>query len=469
MIRINDPVTAGIDQALRALARGGGDLPNQANRLGRILFSPPRILVVGRLKAGKSTLVNALLQERVAATGALETTKAVTVFRHGAPTRAEVFGVDGSFNRGDLTDGILTGLNRPVGDVDHVDMYLPNAAVKSMTLIDTPGISTLTVETRKATERLLIDGFKQTRDAAVDADAAVFLFDSMPRDDEREFVGKLGFTPLNTVGVLSRADGFGEGAFGRRDSLDHARRYCGVLRGRLQSLVGDVFPVSGLMAETSATGLVTEPLARIVASLADLPHEDLVEELEAENPTRISAADRDLALDLLGEYGVVQGAKIAANGAHALTGWLEERSGIAGLRRVLSGGLLRFAALGRAARLLHQLELLGYNHPQSRHVRHVLEILLRQPVMEPVLLFTAYRGLTRTSPNSPLMPMLYDAMVGDTPATRLGLPAAADGYQVRESARRMHARLQEMALVGLSAAEEDSRVRLIAMVTPLLS
>ena len=83
MIRINDPVTAGIDQALRALARGGGDLPNQANRLGRILFSPPRILVVGRLKAGKSTLVNALLQERVAATGALETTKAVTVFRHG--------------------------------------------------------------------------------------------------------------------------------------------------------------------------------------------------------------------------------------------------------------------------------------------------------------------------------------------------------------------------------------------------
>ena len=216
MIRINDPVTAGIDQALRALARGGGDLPNQANRLGRILFSPPRILVVGRLKAGKSTLVNALLQERVAATGALETTKAVTVFRHGAPTRAEVFGVDGSFNRGDLTDGILTGLNRPVGDVDHVDMYLPNAAVKSMTLIDTPGISTLTVETRKATERLLIDGFKQTRDAAVDADAAVFLFDSMPRDDEREFVGKLGFTPLNTVGVLSRADGFGEGAFGRR-------------------------------------------------------------------------------------------------------------------------------------------------------------------------------------------------------------------------------------------------------------
>ena len=70
-----DPVTREIDRALHALASGGGDLPDHANRLGGILFSPPRVLVVGRLKAGKSTLVNALIGENVAATGALETTK----------------------------------------------------------------------------------------------------------------------------------------------------------------------------------------------------------------------------------------------------------------------------------------------------------------------------------------------------------------------------------------------------------
>ena len=271
-----DPVTREIDRALHALASGGGDLPDHANRLGGILFSPPRVLVVGRLKAGKSTLVNALIGENVAATGALETTNAVTVFRHGAPSRAEVVGNDGRRSRGVLDDGVLVDVGRPVPEVAYVDRFLPSAAVERMTIIDTPGIATLTVENRDATERALIDGYAQTREASVDADAAVFLFDSSPRIDEREFVGKLGFTPLNTVGVLARADSFGEGAFGRRDPLDHAERYCGVLRGRLGSLMGAVVPVSGLMAESAATGQVTEPVARAVAELGRLAPDDLV-------------------------------------------------------------------------------------------------------------------------------------------------------------------------------------------------
>ena len=464
-----DPVTREIDRALHALASGGGDLPDHANRLGGILFSPPRVLVVGRLKAGKSTLVNALIGENVAATGALETTNAVTVFRHGAPSRAEVVGNDGRRSRGVLDDGVLVDVGRPVPEVAYVDRFLPSAAVERMTIIDTPGIATLTVENRDATERALIDGYAQTREASVDADAAVFLFDSSPRIDEREFVGKLGFTPLNTVGVLARADSFGEGAFGRRDPLDHAERYCGVLRGRLGSLMGAVLPVSGLMAESAATGQVTEPVARAVAELGRLAPDDLVEELESASPALIDVQLRDRALDLLGEYGVVRGAGIAGQGAVALNEWLEERSGIARLRRVLEGGLLRYAALGRAARLLQQLEQLGYSHQLSAHVRHIHGVLANQPAMVPVMLFTAYRGLAATSPNSPLMPMLYDALSGGNDAERLGLPAAADPAQVSRRAREMYDELQRMTLLGRSAAEEDSRVRLIAMVSALLS
>lgn len=464
-----DPVTHEIDQALHALASGGGDLPDHANRLGRILFSPPRVLIVGRLKAGKSTLVNALIGENVAATGTLETTNAVTVFRYGAPSRAEVVGNDGVRSRGILDDGVLVDVCRPVPEVAFVERFLPSAAVERMTIIDTPGIATLTVENRDATERALIDGYAQTRDASVDADAAVFLFDSSPRMDEREFIGKLGFTPLNTIGVLARADSFGEGAFGRRDPIEHAERYCGVLRGRLGSLMGEVVPVSGLMAESAATGRVTEPVARAVAQLGRLDAEDLVEELEAEAPQRIDAGLRDRALDLLGEYGVVRGAGVAAQGAVALNEWLEDRSGVARLRRVLEGGLLRYAALGRAARLLHQLELLGYSHELSAHVRHIHGVLVNQPAMAPVMLFTAYRGLAATSPDSVLMPLLYDALTGSNPAEKVGLPAAADPSQVRQRAREMYDELQRMGLLGRSAAEEDSRVRLITMVSTLLS
>ena len=91
------------------------------------------------------------------------------------------------------------------------------------------------------------------------------------------------------------------------------------------------------------------------------------------------------------------------------------------------------------------------------------------PAMVPVMLFTAYRGLAATSPDSVLMPLLYDALTGGNQAERLGLPAAADPAQVRQRAREMYDELQRMALMGRSAAEEDSRVRLIAMVTALLS
>ena len=102
----------------------------------------------------------------------------------------------------------------------------------------------------------------------------------------------------------------------------------------------------------------------------------------------------------------------------ALNEWLEDRSGVARLRRVLEGGLLRYAALGRAARLLHQLELLGYSHELSAHVRHIHGVLVNQPAMAPVMLFTAYRGLAATSPDSVLMPLLYDALTGSNPPPR---------------------------------------------------
>ena len=74
----NDPVHAALDRGLRQLAGLGGDLVEHANSIGAILWSPPRVVIVGRLKAGKSTLVNALIGAPVAETAALEATNVVT-------------------------------------------------------------------------------------------------------------------------------------------------------------------------------------------------------------------------------------------------------------------------------------------------------------------------------------------------------------------------------------------------------
>ena len=145
---------------------------------------------------------------------------------------------------------------------------MPSASLRQLTLIDTPGLSTLTTENDSATRRAVIDGFEQTRTASIDADAAVFLFDAAPRTDEIEFLSQLPFTPLNMLGVLSRADSFGEGALGRRDPIPYAADHARVLAKQLSETVSDVVAISGLMAQTSHTGMLTEDLAAALARLA---------------------------------------------------------------------------------------------------------------------------------------------------------------------------------------------------------
>src|SRR5690606_41928672 len=52
-------------------------------RIGARLNEPIRVALAGTLKAGKSTLVNALVGESIAPTDATEATRIVTWFRHG--------------------------------------------------------------------------------------------------------------------------------------------------------------------------------------------------------------------------------------------------------------------------------------------------------------------------------------------------------------------------------------------------
>ena len=56
---------------------------NELERIGQRLNQPIRIALAGTLKAGKSTLVNALVGEDIAPTDATEATRIVTWFRNG--------------------------------------------------------------------------------------------------------------------------------------------------------------------------------------------------------------------------------------------------------------------------------------------------------------------------------------------------------------------------------------------------
>src|SRR3954447_5334384 len=61
----------------------------------RRLSAPLQVAVAGRIKSGKSTLVNALIGRRVAPTDVGECTRLVTRFQYGTVDRIEVVFTDG--------------------------------------------------------------------------------------------------------------------------------------------------------------------------------------------------------------------------------------------------------------------------------------------------------------------------------------------------------------------------------------
>lgn len=453
-------------QATDALAQGGPELAEHAAELRKMVSRPPRVAVVGRLKSGKSTLVNALTQHVIAATGSLECTMAVSMYLDGAPARAEVLTTDGQTHRVPLGDGPLTDLGVPLDQVDHIEQFLPNAQLRRLSLIDTPGTATLTVENEARTRRVLVDGQQDTKRASSWADSLVFLSDSAPREDERLFMSQLGMTPLTSIGVLSRADSFGEGAFGHRDPLDYAQEHAVTIGNQLRNSVSQVLPLSGFMAESALVGRVTGEVARVLAQLAPLDREQLIDVIELPDPTAVvpgfTAAMRDLLLDSVGEYGIMAGRDVAArSGAVGLMEWMVERSGINRLTQVLTGEISYFAVLQRAVRMLDVLDELAGSNVGKEHVRWVQSVTLSQPGMHFVLLYRSYRNTYSSTPDSALLSPIRSAIAARTAAEVVDLPPTAPVDQVRAELQRRLGEMQNMAMGLLSAAEDEARERLV--------
>ena len=59
------------------------------------LQEPMRVAIVGKIKAGKSTFMNALLEEKVVATGSVETTFNINWLRYGMQRELRVHYKDG--------------------------------------------------------------------------------------------------------------------------------------------------------------------------------------------------------------------------------------------------------------------------------------------------------------------------------------------------------------------------------------
>lgn len=298
------------DQAVRL------DLPPEARARVQTararLDGPLRVAIAGRVKAGKSTLLNALVGERLAPTDAGECTRIVSWYREGLGYGVTAELLDGEtqtldFRRnGELR--IELGELTPE-QVRRLLVDWPSERLSATTLIDTPGLASLDTTVSERTR----DALAASGHGAPDADAVVYLMRHLHRVDADFLEGfvtgsDVGASPVNSIAVLSRADEIGAG---RLDAMQSARSVAAAYErdGQVTALSSRVVAVAGLVAETAQT--LTEAEFRAVQRLASLPLVDAlllsVDRFVDHDPDgSVSAAgvDRDERERLVNRFGL---------------------------------------------------------------------------------------------------------------------------------------------------------------------
>ncbi|WP_245713492.1 dynamin family protein [Nocardia vaccinii] len=438
--------------------RADGLLEDCARRLDQ----PLRVALAGQLKAGKSTLLNALVGQDIAPTDATECTRMVTWYRHGSPPRVSAVSTDGA--RADVVvrrlpgaDGLpgahgltfdLSALRWPGGahrEVDHLAVEWPAATLARTTIIDTPGISSLSRAVSRRTERLLAD--ESADDALPAADAVVYLLRRLDAADIGflEQIGTGEHGPLGVIGVVSRADEIGSG---RIDALHSARDVASRFAGELErtGLCQEVIPVAGLLAFAAATLRQREFDA--FEALAAVPVDDLgLALLSADRFARpdlslpVPPALRAHLVARFGLFGIrlaVTLIRLGARDSSALATELSRRSGLDELRTVLD---VQFAQ--RADQLKAHSALTGLARVLTAHPGTASDQLLPRvrTLLADVHGFAELRllGHLRTD-ELPLPPedlTELHRLIGGTGIAahlRLGLPPDATATELRDRA-----------------------------------
>lgn len=250
------------------------DLQPMLLRAPERLAHPVRLAVVGQIKKGKSTLVNALLGERLAATGPLETTFRINEFVYKKERSAWAHYRDATTGTRRIEKVPLAELatltvrdssrQKELRDLTRIVVDLPDELLRSLDLIDTPGLSSIYGEDSASTLSLLTQA---SADELNYADAVLYLFSRDLGQQDTEVVGRfLGhgsshvLGTARALGVVSKCDSYWPPP--RPDALDYnpveevgRKRVHAYLSDEPQigRLFYEIVPVAALVAEGAQT------------------------------------------------------------------------------------------------------------------------------------------------------------------------------------------------------------------------
>ncbi|MET8446057.1 dynamin family protein [Streptomyces sp. NPDC005209] len=457
---LKDRAWAAFDRAEKHLP--GEDLAPARRRLEEIrqgFETRLRVALVGRVSSGKSTLVNALLEEERVPTGVTELTFHVTRLRRAERESLTVHYRDGrpSRRRGvdEFRELVVQAHHDPARQaelraVDWLDLDLPSAALARFDLVDTPGLDSWLGEDSARTLRFLGRTGADVADATVEhasrADALVLVFASGLAESEERLLedvtgaGLRRVEPLTAVGALTKveyywpycADPMAEG----RRIADRLMHHSGGHRTMFE-----LVPVAGQLATGATAGT-----AQDVADLTELAQvaPSLLATRVSRGPFFVSrdyadlpvpARRREALFRRYGGYGIVLACDLVREGLtdrDELLAELRRRSGVEHLRELLLehfGNRVTAVKLDRAVHEAHALPALAAADADAwvrwrleEAAEEVTRLRLTEHVFQELtLLRRIYDGSLACTPDEVAEVLRVTGEKGDAPAQRLGL------------------------------------------------
>jgi hypothetical protein len=245
------------EDSMRALA-------TSIERLVLDIDKPCMVAVVGRVKAGKSSFINALLGHDLAVVAPDEATATVNHFVYGRPTDPSR-PVRCHWRGKPPTDHEPSFIDRLQGHdpetlqlaegIRYLEYAIENPWLREITIVDTPGTGAVVDAHQSRVDEFLHSrthlaerNAQETTVWGGKADAIIYLVGAAARGSDREFFEKafgegsgLKLQAMNTLGVMAKVDIDPE-LLQRRDEL------CALVAHQLEGRLNTVLPVSAATA-----------------------------------------------------------------------------------------------------------------------------------------------------------------------------------------------------------------------------
>jgi predicted GTPase len=463
-----------------------GDVRRRVTAMYERLAEPLRVAVAGRVSAGKSTLVNALLAQRVLPVGAGECTRVVTWLRYAEVDEAVLALVNGERRTLELgtTRSLPAEFGTDLESVECLDVRLYNDALKELTLIDTPGLESLSPGVSARTIDLL---GRASVSAVTEADALIYVIAGDLHDDDATVIEDFshhaelaGATAANTVLAVTKVDRVLDAP--DEDGGLRLEEMLGRWRERLGARVCAVTPVIGLLGEATESGRIDEASARALRELGSI---DRTERERWLRSPRLYIAEGTIPADprlrselvrALGVFGLRRAAdlsELGVTGAGPLGRELAELSGIAGLRHLISAAFTERTVVLKADVALRTLRALTeapetppraaavIRDALAEHADGLVAVPEAQRLRELELLRLVASGALDLP--APLRADVHRIATGATFRQRLDLPTGATPEEGSAAAASAAARWRRFGFDGRRRPEERRAAHVIGL------